>query len=78
VAIRPCSEVRAQKRMSRGLKAIVPKNHGDDPQQRRDKLLLALLKTSPQPRPKRVRAKAKLNDARATQKPQLKSGKRKV
>ncbi len=43
---------------------FVPDVSQKESEQRRDKLLLALLKTPPQPRPKRVRAKAKLTHAK--------------
>jgi hypothetical protein len=43
---------------------FVPDVSQKESEQQRDKLLLALLKTMPQPRPKRVRDKAKLNYAK--------------
>jgi|GEM_PF-5087925 len=42
----------------------VPKRNQDDSERERDRLLLALLKTLPQPRPKRVRGNEKANPPR--------------
>jgi hypothetical protein len=44
--------------------SFVPKVNKKESEQQRDKLLLALLKTPPQPRPKRERGKAKLTGAK--------------
>jgi hypothetical protein len=52
--------------MSRSLDEFVPDVNQKDSEQQRDRLLLALLKTPPQPRPKRVRAKTKPTFAKRT------------
>jgi hypothetical protein len=49
--------------MSRRHDEFVPDVSQKESEQRRDKLLLALLKTPPQPRPKRERDKAKPSQA---------------